>query len=119
MDGNSQVKCIGYNDFANFDEIGNVDGITSIFDSLHDDTWYCIEAHVRLNDPGQSNGVQEFWIDGQLEARQDGLDFVRSYTDYAINAIFFENYWDSGSMRTQERYFDNIVVSTEPIGPQP
>ena len=32
-------------------------------------------------------------------------------------SIFIENYWNSGSVRLQERYFDNIVVSTEPIGP--
>ena len=75
------------------------------------------QAHVKLNDPGTSNGVQEFWIDEQLEAVSDNLNFVASYTDYAINAIFFENYWNSGSPQLQERYFDNIVVSTQPIGP--
>ncbi|MHC4394689.1 MAG: fibronectin type III domain-containing protein [Planctomycetota bacterium] len=112
----SLVKCIGYNDFAHMDWIGNQRGVTPIFDSLHDGIWYCVEAHVRLNDPGQANGIQEFWIDGNLEARRDGLDFVVSYTDYAINAIFFENYWNSGSPQVQERYFDNIVVSTQPIG---
>jgi hypothetical protein len=44
------------------------------------------------------------------------LDFVGTYTDYAINAVFFENYWNDGSIKEQERYFDNIVVSTKPIG---
>ena len=34
----------------------------------HADTWLCVEAHVRLNDPGAANGVQEFWVDGGLEA---------------------------------------------------
>jgi hypothetical protein len=72
--------------------------------------------HVKLNDPGQSNGLCEFWIDGNLEARRDNLNFVGTYTDYAINAVFFENYWNSGSIKEQERYFDNIVVSTQPIG---
>ena len=110
------VKCIGYNDFGHMDWLGNLAGVTPIFDSLHDGIWYCVEAHVKLNDPGLSNGIQEFWIDGNLEARRDGLNFVASYTDYAINAIFFENYWNGGSPQTQERYFDNIVVSTQPIG---
>ncbi len=57
VDGNNQVKCIGYNDFAHMDWLGNQSGITPIFDADHDNRWYCIEAHVRLNDPGQSNGV--------------------------------------------------------------
>jgi len=110
------VECIGYNDFGHMDWIGAENGITHIFDSVHDDIWFCVEAHVRLNDPGTSNGVQEFWIDGQLEAVSDNLNFVYSYTDYAINAILFENYWNNGSPQLQERYFDNIVVSTQPIG---
>jgi len=113
----SLVKCIGYNDFDNMDWIGHLAGVTPIFDSVHDGIWYCVEAHVKLNDPGISNGIQEFWIDGNLEARRDYLNFVSSYTDYAINAVLFENYWNSGSPQLQERYFDNIVVSTQPIGP--
>jgi len=112
----SLVKCVGYNDFGHMDWLGNLAGVTPIFDSLHDGIWYCVEAHVKLNDPGVSNGIQEFWIDGNLEARRDSLNFVASYTDYAINAILFENYWNSGSPQLQERYFDNIVVSTQPIG---
>jgi hypothetical protein len=72
--------------------------------------------HVRLNDPGLANGIQEFWIDGQLEARRTGLNFVKSYQDYAINAIFLENYWNSGSPAAQQRYMDSFVVSTEKIG---
>lgn len=105
-----------YNDFPNLRWLGNKKGITPIFSEGYDDKWYCIEAHVRLNDPGQSNGVQEFWIDGKLEATRTGLNFLGSYTDYGINAIFIENYWNAGSVKEQERYFDNFVVSTERIG---
>jgi hypothetical protein len=60
--------------------------------------------------------VQEFWIDGQLEARRENLDFVGIWTEYGINAVFFENYWNDGSVQDQSRDFDNIVVSTAPIG---
>jgi hypothetical protein len=114
---NGVVVTTKYNDFANLHWLGYQAGVTPIFDSLHDGIWYCIEHHIRLNDPGQSNGIQEFWIDGQLEARRAGLNFVDTWTDYAINAIFLENYWNSGSPHLQERYFDNFVVSTQPIGP--
>ncbi len=30
--------------------------------------------------------------------------------------FFFENYWNNGSVKDQERYIDNIVVSTKRIG---
>ena len=110
------VQCTTYNDFNHLSWLGNKSGITQLFATSNSGRWFCVEAHVKLNDPGLSNGVQEFWIDGQLEARREGLNFVGTYADYAINAIFFENYWNAGSPVQQERYFDNIVVSTKPIG---
>ena len=116
VDEYGNVVTTKYNDFANLHWLGNKRGTTPIFDPGYDDRWYCIETHVRLNDPGKSNGIQEFWIDGNLEARRDGLNFVGSYTSYGINAIFIENYWNAGSVKQQERYFDNFVVSTERIG---
>ncbi|MFQ5460761.1 MAG: hypothetical protein ACE5EL_08210, partial [Anaerolineae bacterium] len=112
----NRVKCHGYNDFPSMDWLGYAFGTTPLFATTMSGQWLCIEAHVRLNTPGRSDGLNEFWIDDGLEARREGLDFVRSYTDYAINAIFFENYWNDGSPRVQERFFDNIVVSTERIG---
>jgi len=111
-----EVKCIGYNDFENMEWLGITRGKTPVFRTENSDKWFCVEYHVRLNDPGQANGLQEFWIDNELEAVTSNLDFVRSWTDYGLNAIFFENYWNKGSFRNQERYFDNIVVSTERIG---
>lgn len=110
------VVCQGYNDFDNLQWLGYRSGTSPIFSTPDAGNWRCVEAHVRLNDPGQADGVQEFWIDGHLEARREGLDFVGDYTEFAINAVFFENYWNTGSPVVQERYFDNIVLSTAPIG---
>jgi hypothetical protein len=116
VDDEGNVVTTRYNDFANLRWLGCQRGITPIFASDHAGKWFCIEAHVCLNDPGRSNGVHEFWIDGQLEARRTGLNFVGTYTDYGINAIYLENYWNDGSPRLQERYFDSFVVSTRRIG---
>ncbi|MCI0621909.1 MAG: hypothetical protein L0387_09600 [Acidobacteria bacterium] len=116
VDGNSAVACTGYNDFAHMVWLGSKAGPTTMFDTQHGGKWHCVEAHVKLNDSGLSNGIHEFWIDGLLEARRENLNFVMSYAGYAINAVFFENYWNAGSPKLQERYFDNIVVSTRPIG---
>ena len=35
---------------------------------------------------------------------------------FRINTLFLENYWNDGSPQDQYRYFDNLVVSTQPIG---
>jgi hypothetical protein len=116
VDDEGNVVTTRYNDFENLSWLGNKRGVTPIFASDHAGKWFCIEAHVRLNDPGQSNGIHEFWIDGKLEARRTGLNFVGAYTDYAINAVYLENYWNDGSPQQQERYFDSFVVSTKRIG---
>ncbi|KIG15226.1 Endo-1,4-beta-xylanase A precursor [Enhygromyxa salina] len=113
---NGQVVCQGYNDFANMSWLGNLSGQTPVFSTALSGQWFCVEAHVKLNDPGMQNGVQEFWINGELEARRDEMDFVGTWTEYGINAVFFENYWNDGSAQDQGRDFDNIVVSTAPIG---
>lgn len=110
------VKCAGYNDFTNMQWIGAKAGTTPVFDDAHDDRWLCVETHVKLNDAAASNGVHEYWIGDSLEARREGLNFLGEYSAYGINGVFFENYWNSGSPQVQERYFDNIVVSTKRIG---
>jgi hypothetical protein len=110
------VVTSGYNDFDNLRWFGAVQSSTPIFDSQHVGQWYCIEARARMNNAGQSNGVFEIWINGQLEARTTNLNWVGSYSAYGINAVFLENLWNNGSPRAQERYFDNFVVSTQRIG---
>jgi hypothetical protein len=116
VDADGNVVTTRYNDFENLSWLGNLRGVTPIFASDHAGKWFCIEVHVRLNDPGRSNGIHEFWIDGKLEARRTGLNFVGTYTDYGINAVYLENYWNGGSPKQQERYFDSFVVSTKRIG---
>ncbi len=111
------LKTTHYNDFPNMRWLGYAPSVTPIFDSAHAGAWYCIEAHMKLNDAGAANGWFELWTNGQLEARKTNLNWVGSYNAYGINAVFLENYWNAGSPATQERYFDNFVVSTKPIGP--
>jgi hypothetical protein len=108
-----------YNDGANFTWLGNGPGKSTIFTEQNAERWFCIEAHIALNTPGLVDGVFEYWIDDGLEARRENLNWVRSWQDYAINAVYFENYTNDGSPVERERYFDNIVISTKRIGCAP
>jgi hypothetical protein len=107
-----------YNDFEMLRWLGNKP--TSKF-RLHSTEesgrWVCVEARAKLNTPGQKDGLNQLWIDGQLEAERRNLDWRGSYTGHGINAVFLEAYWNSGSPVTQSRWIDNFVISTEPIGP--
>lgn len=115
VDGDSLVT-VGYNDFDNLDWLGARSGVTPLFSNAEAGGWRCVEAHVALNSAGNSDGVFEFWIDGNLEASRNDLDWVGSWGEYGINSIFVSNYWNSGSPQEQARYIDNFVISTERIG---
>lgn len=115
-DVNGQVLTTTYNDFPNMRWLGAKAGQTALFASGTTGSWRCIEVHVKLNSAGASDGVFEFWIDGALEVRSDDLNWLGSYSQYGINAVFLENYWNNGAPAAQSRTFDNFVVSTEAIG---
>ena len=105
-----------YNDFAKLRWLGYTRGANPLFAESAVGQWYCVEAHARLNDPGQENGVFELWINGTPDARKTGLNWVGDFVTYGINAMFLENYWNAGAVQPEERYFDNFVVSTARIG---
>jgi hypothetical protein len=115
-DASGTLLTTTYNDFAHFTWLGLVHGSKPLFADNQAGNWFCVEAHMRLNDAGQSNGVFETWINDTLDARASNLNFLGSYSTYGINAVFFENYWNAGAVQPEERYFDNLVVSTQRIG---
>ncbi|HZP81371.1 MAG TPA: hypothetical protein VFB21_07020 [Chthonomonadaceae bacterium] len=106
-----------YNDFDHLRWLGLRESQTPIFSPSESGRWVCVESHIRLNTPGRSDGVFELWIDGHLEAARTDLDWQGTWDDYAINAVFLENYWNQGSVKRQTRWFDDFVISTRPIGP--
>jgi len=71
---------------------------------------------MRLNTAGSADGVLEYWIDGSLQAQHAGLNFLGSFSQYGINALYLENYWNSGPPVNENRYLDNLVVSTARVG---
>jgi hypothetical protein len=115
-DAAGSLRTTGYNDFANLRWLGSARSVTPVFGTSSVGQWYCIEAHVKLNTAGQSDGAFDLKINGQLEVNRTGLNWVGNYSAYGLNALFLESYWNSGSPANQERYFDDFVVSEQPIG---
>ena len=119
VDGQStQIKTTKYNDFDNLAWLGNKpDSNFKISSTKESGYWVLVESRAKLNTPGEDDGVNQLWIDGKLEAERKNLNFRGSYTEHGINAVFLESYWNGGSVKTQGRWFDNFVISTNPIGP--
>lgn len=111
----NMVVTHGYNDFDNMTWLGNKSGLIEIFANENVGKWQCIEVHMALNTPNRSDGVFEFWIDGELQASSNDLNWRDGYTQYGINAIFIENYANGGMTRVQSRYMDNFIVSRQRI----
>ncbi len=115
-DPSGSLRTTKYNDFDHLRWIGQTRGHDPIFDPARNGTWICVESHARLNDPGQSNGVFELWVDGVPDARAQNLNVLGSYADYGWNVLNLENFWNDGPPKEEERYFDDFVVATARIG---
>jgi len=119
IDESGTLKSTKYNDFTNLRWLGNKKGTTDLFSDANAGKWYCVITHVKLNTPGISDGVFEFWIDDKLQAGSYDLNWHGNWNadpkNYMINAVLFENYWNNGSPKLQERYFDNILISSKPL----
>lgn len=62
------------------------------------------------------NAIFRLWVDGKLDVERAGLDWVGTYRDYGINAVFLKNCWNGGPPGPVDRYSDRFVVGTKAIG---
>ncbi len=88
---------------------------------LEQERWYCIEGHIRLNDPGEANGLLEGWVDGRLAFSRDGLQFRRAEEGWLTVRTFWLNVYFGGSTISNDQSLglriDDLELSTTgPIG---
>jgi hypothetical protein len=111
-----EVACAGIDDAQSLEPLGTLVGDTPVFSSGRGGQWQCIEAHVRLNTPGEIDGVFEMWVDGKLEGSSEGVDWRGSWSEFGLNLLSIENLWVGGAPADLDRWFDDLVISTQPIG---
>lgn len=113
-----QVQTKQYNDWKGMKWLGNKPvSRFPIHATVESGYWVLVESRAKLNTPGKSDGINQLWIDGRLECERKNLNFRGSYAKHGINAVFLEAYWNDGSPKNQSRWYDDFVISTEPIGP--
>ncbi|WP_405230060.1 polysaccharide lyase [Lentisalinibacter sediminis] len=111
-DAFGNLQSTKWNDFPNLRWLGQVKSTAPIKTGQ----WQCVEAKISLNSPGLSNGDFAMWIDEELVATKNNINWLGSYSDYGINAVMFESYWGEGSHVAQTRYIDSIVIAESRIG---
>lgn len=113
----SQMRCTsGNSDWGNPDlrALTTELGSSPLYGDELAGVWQCHEMHVRLDDPGQANGMLEFWADDVLEVSLDGLEFVGSWDGAGLNTVRFASFWQT--QPGLDHHVDDVIVSTAPIG---
>ncbi len=82
--------------------------------------WICVEFMLQENTPGQPDGEQAFWIDGELQGHWKGINWRKSPTLHA-NALTLETYvtdrWTKNPVNVV--FFDDVVIARNYVGPIP
>lgn len=86
------------------------DGSRSV---LNSDVWYTLTQRVKMNDPGQRNGILQIWLDGRLVHDQQDVLF-RTANTFSIDKMYFSTFFGGGSSwRTSKdeiAYFDDFKI---------
>ena len=77
--------------------------------------WYCFEVMLGLNDPGRNNGEQAFWIDGKKLLHVKDIRW-RDSEILKLNFFWFAVYIHQ-AVQDNTCWYDDLVISTEYIGP--
>ncbi|MBI5693019.1 MAG: hypothetical protein HZC55_23330 [Verrucomicrobia bacterium] len=88
------------------------------FPGLENNRWYCIEQYVRLNTPGQRDGILRGWVDGRLVFEKTDVR-MRDVPALKIENVWLNLYHGGTWTATADHhlYIDDVVISRTPIGP--
>lgn len=79
------------------------------------DRWYCFEMMVKCNTPGEKDGEQALWVDGQEVLRVKDLRW-RDSPELRVNMLIaglYIHYCEKDCTY----WLDDLVISTEYVGP--
>lgn len=111
-----QLLCDGINDWGNPNLVARAftSGVTPLFSTEYGGDWHCAVLHVRLDQPGSSDGQISLRIDGELDAQLDDLELIGNWPGTRLNAVKFSSWWPDVPYPL-ERHIDDVVVATTPL----
>jgi len=112
----SDLWCNGSGDWSNPSLEVRESGLGSsdLYGAAMAGQWQCHEIHVRLDDPGESNGQFEVSVDGRLEVSLQEITFFDAWAGAAINNVRFGSFWNAPALI--DHHVDDVVVATAPVG---
>lgn len=85
---------------------------------LSTNQWHSVEQYLKMNTPGQNDGIIRAWVDGHLVFEMTDIRF-RDVLTLKIEQIWM-NVYHGGTIDSpydQHLYFDNVVIAKSYIGP--
>ena len=115
-----ELLCNGVNDWGNPNLVARAftSGQAPIFGQQHAGEWHCAVLHVKLDEPGSSDGNITLSVDGELDAQLDGLELLGTWSGTRLNAVKFSSWWPDVP-HVLERHIDDVVVATSPLACPP
>ncbi|GAB4109136.1 MAG: hypothetical protein Kow00105_17540 [Phycisphaeraceae bacterium] len=82
--------------------------------------WYHVQHRIKMNTPGQDDGIIQAWLDGELVLNAQDLHF-RDISSLKIDLLYFSTFFGGSSppweaTKDEQVFFDDFIVSTTPIG---
>ena len=85
---------------------------------LERNRWYSVEQYLKMNTPGQKDGVIRAWIDGRLAYEATDWRF-RTVDHLKIEQVWMDVYHGGAGVPDHDihLYVDNVVIAKDYIGP--
>jgi hypothetical protein len=85
---------------------------------LEKNRWYSVEQYLRMNTPGQNDGILRAWVDGRLAYERTDWRW-RDIDALKIERIWMNVYHGGTAVIPQDvhLYIDNVVIANRYIGP--
>lgn len=95
-------------DILNWDDDGLVDH----------GTWHCVEGRVRMNTPGQHDGVLQNWVDGDKAFDRRDFQFRRTGESQLHVRSMWMNVYHGGDVSGADNdvWLDSLVLSSQRVG---
>lgn len=85
---------------------------------LENNRWYCIEQYLKLNTPGEKNGILRGWVDGLPAFEKTDIRF-RLTDQLKIEQVWMNVYHGGTALSPSDQhlFIDNVVIARKHIGP--
>jgi len=86
---------------------------------LQVERWYAIETYVKMNTPGEADGIIRGWVDDVLSYEKTNVRFREvGHDDLHVRNLWLNTYkgGTQGNCEDGKLFYDQLVIATEPIG---